>query len=62
MKSYMKKIIFALCVVFIGCKGTSQEKEVSKIDSKKKEQFKVTVPKDIMVRAKKALDRMLNVD
>ena len=27
-----------------------------------KEQFKVTVPEDIRVRAKKALDRMLNVD
>ena len=31
------------------------------LDSLEKEQFKVTVPEDIMVRAKKALDRMLNV-
>jgi quinolinate synthase len=30
--------------------------------SLEKEQFKVTVPEDIRVRAKKALDRMLNVD
>jgi quinolinate synthase len=32
------------------------------LDSLEKEQFKVTVPEDIRVRAKKALDRMLNVD
>jgi len=32
------------------------------LDALEKEQFKVTVPKNIMVRAKKALDRMLNVD
>jgi len=32
------------------------------LDSLKKDQFKVTVPEDIRVRAKKALDRMLNVD
>ena len=32
------------------------------LDSLEKEQFKVTIPEDIMVRAKKALDRMLNVD
>ena len=38
----MKKIIFALCVIFIGCKGTSQEKEATKLETKKKEQFKVT--------------------
>jgi len=31
------------------------------LDSLEKEQFKVTVPEDIRVRAKKALDRMLNV-
>ncbi|MCJ7613595.1 quinolinate synthase NadA, partial [Candidatus Bathyarchaeota archaeon] len=32
------------------------------LDALEKEQFKVTVPEDIRVRAKKALDRMLNVD
>jgi len=32
------------------------------LESLEKEQFKVTVPEDIRVRAKKALDRMLNVD
>ena len=32
------------------------------LDALAKEQFKVTVPEDIRVRAKKALDRMLNVD
>jgi len=32
------------------------------LDALEKEQFKVTVPEDILVRAKKALDRMLNVD
>ncbi|MFA5363945.1 MAG: quinolinate synthase NadA [Candidatus Bathyarchaeia archaeon] len=32
------------------------------LDSLEKEQFKVTVPEDIRVRAKSALDRMLNVD
>ena len=32
------------------------------LDSLEKEQFKVTVPEDIMFRAKKALDRMLKVD
>jgi len=32
------------------------------LDALKKEQFKVTVPKDMMVKAKKALDIMLNVD
>jgi len=31
------------------------------LDALEKEQFKVTVPEDIRVRAKKALDRMLNV-
>jgi quinolinate synthase len=31
------------------------------LDSLEKEQFKVTVPEDIRVRAKKALDRMLTV-
>jgi len=31
------------------------------LDALKNEQFKVTVPEDILVRAKKALDRMLNV-
>ena len=31
------------------------------LDSLEKEQFKVTVPEDIRVKAKKALDRMLNV-
>lgn len=39
----MKRIIFAMCIVFIGCKGTSQEKEVSKAeDTPKAEQFKIT--------------------
>jgi quinolinate synthase len=32
------------------------------LNSLEKEQFKVTIPEDIRVRAKKALDRMLNVD
>ena len=32
------------------------------LEALEKEQFKVTVPEDIRVRAKKALDRMLNVD
>jgi quinolinate synthase len=32
------------------------------LDALEKEQFKVTVPEDIRIRAKKALDRMLNVD
>jgi quinolinate synthase len=32
------------------------------LDSLENEQFKVTVPEDIRVRAKNALDRMLNVD
>jgi quinolinate synthase len=32
------------------------------LDSLEKEQFKITVPDDIRIRAKKALDRMLNVD
>ncbi|MEJ2271637.1 MAG: quinolinate synthase NadA [Candidatus Bathyarchaeota archaeon] len=32
------------------------------LESLKKEQFKVTVPEDVRIRAKKALDRMLNVD
>jgi quinolinate synthase len=32
------------------------------LDALEKEQFKVTVPENIRVRAKKALDRMLNVD
>jgi quinolinate synthase len=32
------------------------------LDALEKEQFKVTVPEDIRVRAKKALDRMLDVD
>ena len=31
------------------------------LEALEKEQFKVTVPEDIRVRAKKALDRMLNV-
>jgi quinolinate synthase len=31
------------------------------LDALEKEQFKVTIPEDIRVRAKKALDRMLNV-
>ncbi|MDX1327965.1 MAG: peptide-methionine (R)-S-oxide reductase MsrB [Arenibacter sp.] len=26
----MKRLLFAICIVFIGCKGTSQEKEASK--------------------------------
>jgi len=32
------------------------------LDALEKEQFKVTVPENIRVRAKKALDKMLNVD
>ena len=32
------------------------------LNALEKEQFKVTVPEDIRVRAKKALDKMLNVD
>jgi quinolinate synthase len=32
------------------------------LDALEKEQFKVTVPENIMLRAKKALDKMLNVD
>ncbi|MDX1364618.1 peptide-methionine (R)-S-oxide reductase MsrB [Arenibacter latericius] len=39
----MKKLLFIICLVFIGCKGSSQEKEVSpKETSPKKEQFKIT--------------------
>ncbi len=39
----MKKLLFILCVVLIGCKGTSQEKAESKASAQdKKEQFKVS--------------------
>jgi len=38
----MKKIILLLCVLSIGCKGNSQEKETSKKDTPKKERFKVS--------------------
>ena len=38
----MKKLLFAICIVIIGCKGTSQEKEVSEIAATSKtENFKV---------------------
>ena len=32
------------------------------LEALEKEQFKIKVPEDIRVRAKKALDRMLDVD
>jgi quinolinate synthase len=32
------------------------------LEALEKEQYRVTVPEDIRVKAKKALDRMLNVD
>jgi quinolinate synthase len=43
----------------IQMKKTSLELVLNSLEN---EQFKVTVPEDIRVRAKKALDRMLNVD
>ncbi|MCM4168860.1 Peptide methionine sulfoxide reductase MsrB [Arenibacter antarcticus] len=39
----MKRILLAFCLIFIGCKGTSQEKEASKAETApKQENFKVT--------------------
>jgi len=39
----IRNIVFALCFIFVGCKGVSQEKELAKDnDTKQEDTFKVT--------------------